>query len=134
MLSRRTLLASAAPLILVGCPAAQEAQFAQSWSNFVDTVNQILAKGCGVLPGFTATANSIEAVVGAFYPSAAAAIAAGAAAITAVASSICSAVPAAPPAALSHKLRANTAAGIASFVGNVNINGRVIPITGYSVR
>lgn len=137
MISRRVLLTSGAVLAagtLAACTAAQQAQFAQDWSNFVDQVNSILAKGCGALPGFTATANSIEAVVGAFYPSAAAAIAAGAAAVAAVANTICSTVPSAPPATLSAKLRANTLKGAASFVGNVTVNGKVIPITGYSVR
>ena len=141
MITRRSLLGSAAPLVIVAaggtlaaCTAAQEAQFATDWSNFVDKVNAILAKGCGALPGFTATANSIEAVVGAFYPTASAAIAAGAAAISAVASSICSAIPAAPPATMAARLKARTKAGLQTFVGNVNVNGKVIPIQGYSVK
>jgi hypothetical protein len=134
MLTRRTLLVSAAVTPLAGCTAAQIAQFQSDWSNFVDKVNAILAKGCGLLPGFISTANSIEAVVGQFYASGAAAIAAGAAAIAAVASAICSTIPTVPPAALRAKLRTAAATGVPTIVGNVTINGRVIPITGYGVR
>lgn len=135
--SRRQVMVAgigAVAMPLAGCTGAQIANFQQQWSNFVDQVNGILSKGCGFLPGFVATANSIEAVVAVFFPSGAAAIAAGASAIAAVAGAICSTVPVVPPAALGARLRANTAAGVATFVGNTTINGRVVPIHGYSVR
>lgn len=133
MLTRRILLAGAAAMPLAGCTTAQIAQFQQQWSNFVDQVNGYLAKGCGLVPGFIATANSIEAVVAAFYPTASAAIAAGSAAVQAVASTICGMVPSAPPAALAAKLRAATPS-VPTVVGNVTVNGRVIPVTGYGIR
>lgn len=134
MISRRAILSGAAVLPLAGCTSVQIANFQQQWANFIDSVNSILSKGCGALPGFVATANTIEAVVAAFYPTGAAAIAAGAAAIAAVAGAICNTVPAAPKTALSANLLSNTSAGIVTFVGNTNVNGRIIPVQGYSVR
>ncbi len=137
MYSRRQILlsgsAAAVAMPIAGCTSTQIAQFQAQWSNFVDQVNGYLAAGCGALPGFIATANSIEAVVAAFYASGALAIAAGAAAVQAVASAICSMVPSAPPAALAARL-AKATPNIPTVVGNVTINGRVIPIHGYGVN
>lgn len=134
MLTRRMLLAGVAPgaaLVVAGCTSTQEAQFAQQWSNFIDQVTTIVSKGCGIVQGFIPTANTIEAIVSALYPAAAAAIAAGAAAVNSVASAICSAVQSAPPAALK-RLR-GAARGITppAFVGNVVVNGKVVPVVGY---
>ncbi len=134
MFTRRMMLLSGVCVPLAGCTATQIAQFQAQWSNFVDQVNAILRVGCGSIPGFIATANSIEAVVTAFYPSGAMAIAAGAAAVQAVAGAICSMVPSAPPAALRSKLRRAATTNIPTVVGNVTINGRVIPVTGYGAR
>lgn len=137
MLTRRFLLTTIAPggaLAVAGCTSAQEAQFAADWSNFVDQVNAIVSKGCGLLPSFVASANSIETIAGALYPTAAAAIAAGAAGVQAVANSICSTVPAAPPASLAYKLRRSVASGVPVIVGNVTINGKTIPVTGYGLK
>lgn len=128
------LVGAAAPIALAGCTATQIATATQNWSNFVDQVNQYLAAGCGALPGFVASVNTIEAVVGVLYPSAAAAVAAGAAAVQAVAGAICKTVPSSAPAVLSSKLRASASTGIAVFVGNLNLNGHVIPVTGYGLR
>ena len=135
MISRRMFVATVAPgALLAGCTSTQIATFQQQWSNFVDQVNSILAAGCGLLPGFIATANTIEAVVAAFYASASAAIAAGAAAIQAVASALCSTVPTVPPAALAAKLHAAAATGVPAIVGNITINGKVIPVHGYGLQ
>lgn len=132
---RKMLLASvgAVAMPLAGCTSAQIANFQQQWDNFVDQVNQYLAAGCGLIPGFIASANSIAAVVAAFYPSGAAAIAAGAAAVQAVASAICNMVPVAP-AQLSARLHKAAATGVPTVVGNVQVNGKVIPIRGYGLR
>lgn len=134
MLTRRIVLLGSAAIPLAGCTATQLAQFQAQWSNFVDQVNAILRVGCGLIPGFIATANSIAAVAGAFYPSGAAAVAAGAAAVQAVASAICGMIPAAPPAALRSKLRRAAATNIPTIVGNITINGRVIPVHGYGAH
>ncbi len=137
MYSRRKILlmgsAAAVAMPIAGCTSTQIAQFQAQWSNFVDQVNGYLAAGCGLIPGFIATANSIESVVAAFYPTGAAAIAAGSAAVQAVASAICSMVPSAPPAALAAKL-ARATPNVPTVVGNVTINGHVIPIHGYGVN
>ena len=136
MLSRRQILlsggAAAVAMPIAGCTSMQIAQFQAQWSNFVDQVNSQLAAGCGLIPGFIATANSIEAVVAAFYPTAGIAISAGAAAVQAVASAICSMVPVAP-ATLAARL-AKATPNVPTVVGNVTINGRVIPIHGYGVQ
>ncbi len=143
MMNRRHLVLAIPAVALTGCTSAQIAQFQQDWSNFVDRVNALLRKGCGALPGFIATANTIEAVAGAFYPAASAAIAAGAAGVQAVASAICGMVPVAPPPVLAARLHRARLSGIPTVVGNVVIkdingnvviNGRVIPIAGYGVR
>lgn len=138
MLTRRLLLTTVAPgaalVALTGCTATQEAQFAANWSNFVDKVNAIVSKGCGLLPAFVASANTVEALATALYPSVGAAIAAGAAGIQAVAGSLCSTTPAAPPAALARKLRRAATSGVPTFVGNVTVNGKVVPVTGYGLR
>lgn len=136
MMNRRQALSlsvSAVALSVASCTSAQIATFQQQWSNFIDQVNSYLAAGCGLIPGFIATANSIEAVVAVFYPSGAAAIAAGSAAVQAVASAICSMVPVAPQS-LSKRLHAARLTSVPTIVGNVAINGRVIPIHGYGVR
>lgn len=130
---RMFLLAGTAAL--GGCTAQQIAQAQAQWANFIDDVNQLLAAGCSTaLPAFTATANTIEAVVLAIYPALSAAVSAGAAAVQAVAGAICRTVPSAPPAQLSARLRANTARHLKTTIGNVTINGRVIPVTGYAAR
>jgi hypothetical protein len=135
MMNRRKLLVLAIPAVaMAGCTSTQIAQFQQEWSNFVDKVNALLAKGCGLLPGFIATANSIEAIAAVFYPSGAMAIAAGAAGVQAVASAICGMIPAGPPPVVAARLHAARLSGIPTIAGNVVINGRVIPISGYGVR
>jgi hypothetical protein len=134
MINRRALLVSAAAVPLAGCQGIDIAKFQAEWNNFVDQVNGILAAGCGLVPGFIATANSIAAVVAAFYPAATAAIAAGAAAVQAVAGAICSMVPSAPPAQLAAKLVRAAETRIPIVIGNVVINGKVIPIRGYGSR
>lgn len=137
MLTRRNVLLAGVgvgTLALGACTAAQETQFAAQWSNFVDQVNAILSKGCGLLPAFVATANTIEAVATQFYPAIAAAVAAGAAGVQAVAGALCSTTPSAPPAALGAKLRRAAVSGIPTFVGNVTVNGRVIPVSGYGLH
>ncbi len=134
MMNRRHIVLAIPAVAMAGCTTAQIAQFQQEWSNFVDKVNALLAKGCGLLPGFIATANSIEAIASVFYPSGAMAIAAGAAGVQAVASAICGMVPVAPPAVVAGRLHAARLSGIPTIAGNVVINGRVIPIAGYGVR
>lgn len=134
-ITRRLFLASVAPAILVGCTAAQQAQWAQQWSNFVDQVNSILSKGCSsVVPAFVATANTIEAVAAILYPGIVGAISGGIAAVQAVAGVLCKTTPSAPPAQLRAKLRRAATTNIPTFVGNVVINGQVVPVNGYGIR
>lgn len=139
MFTRRIFLASVAPgaaLVAAGCTPGQIAQAQQNLANFVDDVNNVLRAGCStLLPAFTVTANTVEAVAAVLYPSVAAAVAAGALAVTNVANAICSAVPAAPVAQLRAKsLKARKLGLAAPVIGNININGQVIPIHGYTVK
>ena len=132
-LTRRKLLATAAPaaaFALAGCSSTQIATAEQDWANFVDQVNKLLAGGCSLLPGFVATANTISAVVTALYPTIGAAIAAGSSAVQAVANAICGAIPANPPVSLRRKLKASSPA-LPVHVGDVTIGGKPIPIIGY---
>ena len=135
MLSRRTLLAAVAPgaaLALAGCTAAQQQQAALDWTNFVDQVTAIVAKGCSTAQGYIPTANTIAAVVEALYPSLSAAVAGGLAAVEAAATSLCNAIPANPPAALVRKLRGSVR-GVTSPVniGTIVVNGKTIQVAGY---
>ena len=128
MITRRILLASAAPLAIAGCTSAQIATAQSDVANFIDQVNALVAAGCATgVPAFVALASTVESVAAALYPSVSAAIAAGVAAVNSVASAICSSVS--TPVA-SAKLKA-TAPNVVARVGNANINGKIIPIYGY---
>lgn len=132
-LSRRKLLVGAAPvaaLAVAGC-STQLATIQQDWSTFIDQVNAILAAGCStVVPAFTATATTIEAVVNILYPGVGAAVSGVVGAVQEVASAICSTVPVEPPAALAKKL-AGSSRKLPVVIGTTVINGVPVTVTGY---
>ena len=132
-LSRRTLLASAAPaaaLAVVGCTATQQAAVTTAYDNFLAQVQAIVAKGCGIAQGFIPEIYSIEAVVNILYPGLGIAVAGVGGAITTVANALCGAAPSPAPASFKAKLRASTLAE-PIVIGNINVNGQVVTVTGY---
>lgn len=136
MLTRRTLLASAAPAValgLAGCTAAQQAQITTAYDNFLAQVQSIVASGCSVATGFIPAIPSIEAVVNILYPGLGTAVAGVAGAINAVASALCGATSTTPPASLHKRLAASSPAAPV-VVGTIVVHGQPVQVVGYSAR
>lgn len=132
-LSRRTLLASAAPaaaLAVVGCTAAQQAQITASYDTFLAQVQALVAQGCSVGAGFLPAIPSIEAVVNILYPGLGSAVAGVAGAVTTVASALCGATAGTPPAALKRKL-AKSSVAVPVLIGTITVNGQSVQVAGY---